>query len=364
LMESLNGLPDSPDSVKINEIPIAWCRVNRKGEIVLLNDFFSAMFCHSSSEIIGHSLRELLSSSPEEQAKFFESISQGESVSLRSWMKRISGEKFPAIVHAYPSQFGKGKTNLVIIDDSFNHQSREKAKIETESSKHKEQLKNEFIAIASHELRTPIQPILGFALLAKRGKIGQEQAWDGVLKEARRLQQLANDILDVSRIESNTIAYKMENLRINELLKSIIDSAKADLKKEITIDLVFDSPDREIQADRSRITQVVTNLVGNAVKFTPAGTVKVESRMEDAGDFLEIKVSDSGPGIPPDILPRLFTKFATKDHGNAMANEGTGLGLYICKAIVAAHRGTINAFNGTGSGAVFVIRLPVKQTAP
>src|SRR4029078_1318596 len=113
----------------------------------------------------------------------------------------------------------------------------------------KEQLKNEFIAIASHELRTPIQPLLGFALLAKKGKITQDAAWDGVPREARRLQQLASDILDVSRIESSSLMYKMEKVRINDLLEGVTNSEKTNLTKEVDLILSVDEASKELEVE-------------------------------------------------------------------------------------------------------------------
>jgi signal transduction histidine kinase len=290
------------------------------------------------------------------------SLSINAAASTRTWLIRNNGTNFPAILSLISRKDESGKVTITfaVIDDTYNHQVREKFKQDRDDSRRKEQLKNEFIAIASHELRTPIQPILGFALLARKGKISQEQAWEGVLKEARRLQQLANDILDVSRIESNTIAYRKEPVRMNALLKSVIDSFKTDLKKELSISFIPAECEPEIEADRSRITQVISNLVGNSIKFTSSGTIVLRCRTIPSRKVIEITLTDSGPGIPADVIPKLFEKFVTKSHGEALNNDGTGLGLYICKAIVTAHDGKIWAKNNeTGPGATFTIELPL-----
>jgi signal transduction histidine kinase len=115
-----------------------------------------------------------------------------------------------------------------------------------------------------------------------------------------------------------------------------------------------------IDADRSRITQVITNLVGNAIKFTSKGSIKVESRAYPDKNRLEIKISDTGGGIPIDILPRLFEKFVTKDHGEGN-KKGSGLGLYISKAIVTAHNGELTATNNPEGGAAFLISMPITR---
>jgi signal transduction histidine kinase len=119
--------------------------------------------------------------------------------------------------------------------------------------------------------------------------------------------------------------------------------------------------DVEIELDADRISQVLTNILGNAAKFTEKGKIKIEtSRASDDNSLIEIRISDTGGGIPEEILPRLFEKFATKDVGDS-AKHGIGLGLYISKAIVRAHNGKISAFNNSEGGATFVISLPTEQ---
>jgi len=230
-----------------------------------------------------------------------------------------------------------------------------------EDFRKREKVKDEFIAVASHELRTPIQPILGFAFLARKGKMKQEEAWDGVLKEARRLQQLANDILDVSKMESGSMMYFMENERVNQILVSLANSVKNDLPSNVQISVEYPEADAniEIRLDRSRFIQVISNLIGNAIKFTENGSIKIQSKTLRNENKIEITVSDTGKGLSVDILPLLFQKFATKGHGNVQNHKGTGLGLFICKAIVNAHNGHMSAFNNKDGGATFVITLPI-----
>jgi signal transduction histidine kinase len=230
-----------------------------------------------------------------------------------------------------------------------------------EDFRKREKMKDEFIAVASHELRTPIQPILGFAFLARMGKMNQEEAWDAVLKEARRLQQLANDILDVSKMDSGNMIYFMDSERINRLLDLIANSARSALPSNVQLTVEYEESDAdiEIQIDRSRITQVISNLLGNAMKFADHGSIKIQSKTLRNENKLEIRVSDTGRGISEEMLPLLFEKFATRGHGNVQNNKGTGLGLYICKAIVIGHKGEISAFNNSDGGATFVVTLPI-----
>jgi signal transduction histidine kinase len=232
-----------------------------------------------------------------------------------------------------------------------------------ENLKRLDHLKDEFIGVASHELKNPIHPILGYAIMGKEGKIPSDMAFDIISKQATKLKQLANDILDVSRIESNTISYKMEKANIHEILLNTLVAASSNIDfRQVSLNVKVDERNKDLQimADRTRIAQVFTNIVGNAVKFTKKGEITVETRLNKESKKLEIVVSDTGGGIPQEILPHLFGKFVTKsiDDNN---KHGTGLGLFISKAIVAAHGGSISAFNNESGGATFQIWLPAES---
>ena len=228
-----------------------------------------------------------------------------------------------------------------------------------EELKRKEKLKDEFINVASHELKSPIQPILGLAGLALKGKIKHEEAWEVTLRQARKLEQLANDILDVSRIESGNLSCKMEKVRINEIILDVVAAAKLNpiLNEHVALITKLDTP-IEIVADKLRITQLLGNIIGNAAKFTTSGNVTVESHVHLKENEIEIRIVDTGSGIPIDIFPHLFEKFSTK-RSSGNDQSGTGLGLFISKAIVLAHGGQISASNNNQSGSTFSILLPI-----
>ena len=346
------------------DVPIACCRVDEAGLISRCNEIFAFLLGFQIEELQRVSLYDLLSGEVRDQLARVINNSNGNlgTFSQHVWLKRKDGSTFPAIVNMKLVLDGKKRLkfgNIVVIDDTFNYKAIEDIAKDKEELRKRERLKNEFVAIASHELRTPIQPILGFALLAKRKTISEEAAWEGVLGEARRLQQLANDILDVSRIESDNIKYEFVKVRINELLRHTVDSLATEAS-QVSISVEHDPSENDlvIDADRSRITQVITNVVGNAIKFTAKGSINIRTRA--LGGFVEISVADSGRGISPEILPKLFEKFATKDHGEG-TKKGTGLGLYISKAIVTAHKGTITALNNKDGGATFLITLPISH---
>lgn len=228
-----------------------------------------------------------------------------------------------------------------------------------EELRQKERMQNEFISVASHELRTPVQPVLGFADLALKGQVPADEALKIIMKEGRRLQRLTNDILDVSRIEGGRINYTMEDVKLNELVMNVVDSCRVNIGNGVSLKAVLNTEeDLTIHGDKERLTQVLANILDNAVKFTKEGAIVVETGSVNNGKRqVMIKISDTGGGIPQELLPNLFGKFVTKGIGREN-RQGTGLGLFISRAIVEAHNGNISAQNN-GAGATFTISLPV-----
>ncbi len=227
----------------------------------------------------------------------------------------------------------------------------------------KDALKEEFIKVAAHELRTPMQPILSYTELALKGTVQPKEALTNIQYEAKRLRQLTNDILDVSKIDSGNIDYLEEDFDIRDLLSSIVASTRSQLLDGVSIETNFDPRVTIVSGDQSRLTQVFSNLIGNAMKFTSSGAIKVQTSFVALGGHLRVEISDSGPGIPSEIQPRLFEKFATKDI-DSKNRRGTGLGLYICKKIIEHHGGTIEGNNKPDGGACFAIIIPIRQKGP
>jgi signal transduction histidine kinase len=223
----------------------------------------------------------------------------------------------------------------------------------------KERMQNEFISVASHELRTPVQSVLGFADLAVKGQVPLDEALKKIMKEGKRLQRLTNDILDVSRIEGGRIGYMMEDVKLNELVMNAVNSCRVNVGSGVSLKTMLNTgEDLVIRGDRERLTQVLANVLDNAVKFTKEGAIVVETSSSNNGKReVTIKISDTGGGISQDLLPNLFGKFVTKGIGREN-KQGTGLGLFISRAIVEAHNGNISAHNN-GAGATFTISLPV-----
>ena len=233
--------------------------------------------------------------------------------------------------------------------------------IEYEKLKEADKMQKEFINIAAHELRTPIQPVLGLAeVLSSQIKDAQQQKLLEVIsRNAKRLQRLTDDILDVTKIESQALKLKIEQFNLNDVISDCIQDARNGVEKTSrSLKLLYQHKEDIIlvEADEGRITQVVSNLLSNAIKFTEEGTINVSMEKQDINQ-VNLSVSDTGCGIDPEIFSRLFTKFATKSF------EGTGLGLFISKSIIEAHGGRIWAQNKTaGRGATFSFFLPIKHT--
>jgi two-component system, OmpR family, sensor histidine kinase VicK len=224
----------------------------------------------------------------------------------------------------------------------------------------------EFINIAAHELRTPIQPILGLSEILSR-KVGNEtvEYVNVIIKNARRLHHLAEDILDITRIEAKSLKLKKQSFSFVKTIREVVqDYSSSTVFSKSSPDVIisfFASEDLQflnIVADQNRIKQVISNLVNNSLKFTKQGTITVTVETDNYYDNnkqsqLIVRVKDTGIGIAEDILPKLFSKFVTK------SEKGTGLGLYICKGIIDAHGGKIWAENNKeGKGATFSFSLP------
>jgi two-component system, OmpR family, sensor histidine kinase VicK len=233
-----------------------------------------------------------------------------------------------------------------------------------EELKKNEKIQKEFINIAAHELRTPVQPILGMAELLELGFEGgrskteiTKDEIDIILRNAKRLERLSSDVLETARIESESLKLNKQFFSLHELISASIRDAKNQIDdQDITIQ--YDPKDVVIHADKGRISEVVSNILDNAIKFTHKGiiTISAEVQSNDNGTEAIVMIRDEGPGIDREIVPRLFSKFVTK------SDKGTGLGLYISKSIVDAHGGKIWAKdNESEKGATFGFSLPLKQ---
>ena len=226
------------------------------------------------------------------------------------------------------------------------------ANMKLESS---ERSMKDFIDVAAHELRTPIQPIIGLSevLRDKTADADQLEMFNVIIRNAERLQRLQEDILDVTRIESQLIKFDKQMFDIDEVISQVARDVEKSSTSSDTPEILTDlDSNSTVKGDKQRIVQVVLNLIGNSLKFTKNGTINIRSRRQD-GEVL-VSVIDTGMGIDPEIMPKLFMKFVTR------SPTGTGLGLFISKSIIEGHGGKIWAENNVGGkGATFTFTLPL-----
>ena len=223
-------------------------------------------------------------------------------------------------------------------------------------------MQKEFINVAAHELRTPIMPILGEAELIENdisenefASVSKEQI-SSIIRNAKRLDRLAADILDVTNIEGKSLKLNKSTFDIDEILSELVTEysrhIENDQSKSKKVKILYEPIHQKIFADRYRITQVISNIINNAIKFTEQGSISIEGTMGNSE--LTIKITDTGKGIDKEIVNRLFDKFVSR------SEQGTGLGLFISKNIMESHGGKITGFNNeNGTGATFVFTLPL-----
>jgi signal transduction histidine kinase len=232
-----------------------------------------------------------------------------------------------------------------------------------EELKRNEKMQKEFINTAAHELRTPVQPILGMAELIELGFEGgnarteiSKDDIDLILRNAKRLERLSSDVLETARIESHSLRLNKERFSLKEVIFGLIRDAENQIVDQLVTIQYNPKKDIVVYADKGRISQVISNILDNAIKFTHKGKITISAHVNNNNTEVIVVIRDEGTGIDNEISSRLFTKFATK------SEKGTGLGLYISKSIVEAHGGKIWAKNNIDDkGATFGFSLPLNQ---
>ena len=268
---------------------------------------------------------------------------------ILSWNKRLQG--------AVKSR----TTQLKTTNESLTESNSLLASANTQLEIH-DNMQKEFINVAAHELRTPIMPILGEAELIENDISNNESATisreqiSSIIRNAKRLDRLAADILDVTNIEGKSLKLNKTTFDIDEILSQLVTEYSRQIEKDVAknkkVKISYEPLDVMILADNYRITQVISNIINNAIKFTYQGIITIIGNKDSAE--LTIKISDTGKGIDNEIINRLFDKFVSR------SEQGTGLGLFISKNIIEAHGGRIIGFNNeNGIGATFVIVLPL-----
>ncbi|CAN5662522.1 hypothetical protein BH18THE1_BH18THE1_16780 [soil metagenome] len=270
---------------------------------------------------------------------------------ILSWNKRLEGAVESRTVQLKKTNESLTESNILLA--SANKQ------LEIHDN-----MQKEFINVAAHELRTPIMPILGEAELIENdisdndyARVSKEQI-SSIIRNAKRLDRLAADILDVTNIEGKSLKLNKASIDIDEILSELVTEysrqIEGDFAKNKKLKILYEPFHVKIFADKYRITQVVSNIINNAIKFTDQGVISIIGNVNSTE--LSVQISDTGKGIDREIISRLFDKFVSR------SEQGTGLGLFISKNIIESHGGTIAGFNQeNGNGATFIFTLPLNS---
>jgi signal transduction histidine kinase len=273
----------------------------------------------------------------------------------------ITAAGIAAIVLAW----NKRLSNVVAAKTSELTKSNEQLQQANEQLKVHDRLQKEFINIAAHELRTPVQPLVGCAELIESQFQDNKDTIEitrpeieMIIRNAKRLERLSTDILEISRIESGSLVLNKEQFSLAYVIAQAVKDARAQHRIDHDeLQIIYHADDIFVYADKEKTTEVLMNLIGNALKFTKKGQVSIVTSKDTDKGMAMITIKDTGPGIDSEIIPKLFEKFVTK------SDKGTGIGLYVSKKIVEAHGGTISGQNNPdGIGATFRFTLPLAET--
>ena len=333
--------------------------IDRAGIIQSANSVTTTLFGYERHELIGSNVSMLMN--PHDRARHdtyladYRKTGKASIIGIGREVEALSkhGEPIPVHLSVSAVKLREGILYTGVMTDL-----REQKKIS--------KLKDEFVSTVSHELRTPLTSIKGSLGLLKASMFGEMpepmlQLVDIAHANSDRLSRLVDDILDIEKIEAGKLSFNMERFDLGAFLNRMVEVNMGHAQATGVRLVLGEHPDGlEIDADSDRLTQVVTNLISNAIKFTPAdGTVTVSARIDKRR--VRIEVADQGPGVPLDFQDKIFGKFAQADSSNTRSPGGTGLGLAISKAITDAHHGEIGFESTQGQGSVFYIDLPQRQ---
>jgi signal transduction histidine kinase len=247
------------------------------------------------------------------------------------------------------------------IDNSRLYEQTRKQATELEKSN---RIKDEFLGVMSHELRTPLNIIMNYAEGLRTGMFGemnrdQAKGADKIESQARHLLYLINEILEITKIETGTVVVQKEPVDLKSFVAELRSDYMMPLERDLILKWHYPADLPMIHSDPIKMKQILTNLINNAIKFTERGSVVVSFRILDRERILELNVTDTGPGIPNELLPVIFEKFRQIDSTTTRSHSGVGLGLYIVKTFVDLLDGTVSVRSKVGEGSTFTVRLPL-----
>lgn len=358
--------------------PIGYCTLDPWGVVLEANIKASQLLGMERRRLIGKPFSIYVDR--EDRGRFRKHLSQALEAGVReSYELKLAprgGKPFDAQIEESIAKdpYGGFLLRMAIIDISRQKRAEresehllaceQKARLEAQEAS---RLKDEFLAIVSHELRTPLNAIYGWANLLRTGELDpatEESALETMERNAKVQEHLINDLLDLSRITTGKLSLRVRPSSLAEIIETAVATVRqAADAKGIRIKLDIDRSIESMMVDPDRIQQVLWNLLSNAIKFTPEEG-KIDLFLERIDRSIQIRVQDSGAGIPPDFLPYIFDHFRQLESGNTRSHGGLGVGLALVRHLVELHGGSVAAESaGIGKGTTVLIRLPIRAVS-
>jgi PAS domain S-box-containing protein len=349
--------------------------IDPKGRITSWNDEAERILGYSEAEALGQPFSIIFppdegrQDQPEQELRTAREVGRAED---ERWHVRKNGERFWALGIVTPTHDAKGKHtgySKILRDMTERKRLEEQLSQRVDELAQTDRRKDEFLAMLAHELRNPLAPIRNAVHIVQMG--GQDrqeavqQAWEMIERQVEHLVRLVDDLLDVSRISRGKINLQKEPVDVAIIVARAVESSRPIIEgRRHQLEVTLPDEPIVVEADPTRIAQVLWNLLNNAAKYTPEGG-RIWLTAENVGGESVVRVRDTGMGIPPEMLPRVFDLFTQAERTLDRAEGGLGIGLTLVRRLTEMHNGVVQAFSaGPGEGSEFVVRLPLLPDQP